>query len=215
MRKIEKIIIVLIIFLAVIVIMPKKIAANDNGPKSGDVQGLGLKTNVNGYDIGAYLSNGIYYIFLPNSVNISNLNIVYLYNSDIKQISSGSYDSINNVITNDFSDDDTLTITFNDNKTAIVKVMQSDIPSVCINLKNNVTLNNVNNGSKDLKYQATFQIIGALDNNYNISDDNIEFKGRGNTTWHMDKKGYQIKLNKKQNLLGIRKWKIKKVGIIS
>ena len=73
-----------------------------------------------------------------------------------------------------------------------------------------MTQNTLNSGSKDVKYPASLKITGADDEKYNISDDNIEIKGRGNTTWIMPKKPYQIKLNKKQNLFGIGKDKSKK-----
>ncbi len=68
----------------------------------------------------------------------------------------------------------------------------------------------VHAGSKDVKYGASMQIVGSSDATYNISDNEIEFKGRGNSTWKMDKRGYQIKLSKKQNLLGIGNGKSKK-----
>lgn len=164
----------------------------------------------NGYKIGTYLSKEIYYLFLPKTIDIKNLAIKYEYGVDIKQVSSGTIDNVNKIITNNFANNDTLKIVANDNTNYTIKVMQSDIPSICINLKNDVSLQTVHAGSKDIKYDASMQIIGATDNSYNISDNNIQFKGRGNSTWKMDKRGYQIKLDKKQNLLGIGNGKSKK-----
>ena len=164
----------------------------------------------NGYKIGTYLSKGIYYLFVPKAIDIRNLAIKYQYGVDIKQVSSGTIDNVNKIITNNFENNDTLKILANDNTNYTIKVMQSDIPSICINLKNDVSLQTVHAGSKDIKYDASMQIIGATDNSYNISDNNIQFKGRGNSTWKMDKRGYQIKLDKKQNLLGIGNGKSKK-----
>lgn len=147
---------------------------------------------------------------MPKTVDIKSLEIIYQYGTDIKQVSSGTIDFANKKIINNFSVNDTIKITANDNKSYTIKVMQSDIPSICINLKNDVLLSTVHLGSKDVKYDASMQIIGANDNSYNISDDAIQFKGRGNSTWKMDKRGYQIKLDKKQNLLGIGNGKSKK-----
>ncbi len=98
--------------------------------------------DVNGYEIGTYLSKGIYYLFIPKSVNITSLAIKYQYGVDVKQVSSGTIDNINKTIVNNFAINDTLKIITNDNKTYTIKVMQSDIPSMCINLKNDVSLRN-------------------------------------------------------------------------
>ncbi len=98
--------------------------------------------DVNGYEIGTYLSNGIYYLFVPKTVNITSLAINYQYGVDVKQVSSGTIDNANKTIVNNFDINDTLEIITNDNKTYTIKVMQSDIPSMCINLKNDVSLRN-------------------------------------------------------------------------
>lgn len=166
--------------------------------------------DVKGYKISSYLSKGIYYLFVPQSIEINELEIIYEYSTDIKQVSSGIIDNENKKITNNFSINDTLNIVANDDTKYTIKVMKSDIPSMCINLDNNISLQTVHAGSKDIKYKASMQIIGASNSSYDISDDAIEFKGRGNSTWKMDKRGYQIKLNKKQNLLGIGNGKSKK-----
>lgn len=164
---------------------------------------------INGYKINTYLKNGIYYLFLPNAIDITNVNINYTYGVDIANISSGSVDLQNKIITNDFSVSDQLTITFTDNKQYTIKVMQSDIPSICINL-DDATLEEVNGGSKDEKYPARLQVVGASNAEYNITNKEIELKGRGNSTWNYDKKPYQIKFDKKENLLGLsgksKKW---------
>lgn len=149
---------------------------------------------IDGYKINTWLSNNIYYLFVPNNVDITNLEINYE----------------NKQVVNDFSHNNTLQVVASNNKQYTIKVMKSDIPSICINLKNNVELETVHAGSKDIKYGASMQIIGANDENYNILDNNIEIKGRGNSTWKYEKKPYQIKLNKKQNLFGIGKGKAKK-----
>lgn len=56
--------------------------------------------------------------------------------------------------------------------------------------------------SKDNYLNATFHFVGATQH----SDDTVfktEVKGRGNSTWGMEKKPYRLKLNKKAPLLGL------------
>ncbi len=61
------------------------------------------------------------------------------------------------------------------------------------------------NGSKDTKYRGKISLSGENGDFLGFSD--IEFKGRGNTTWTQNKKPFQIKVPKSINLLGIGKAK--------
>lgn len=72
---------------------------------------------------------------------------------------------------------------------------------------NGVSLEEINNGSKETRYNGNEV---KLYNDGKIDDfDNVEVKGRGNGTWTQEKKPYQIKFEKKVDLLGMgktRKW---------
>lgn len=206
MKKIKVLSIIITLIMVLNIIAPTTFAISENLNNIA----FSAYVEMNGYKIGTYLSKGIYYLFVPKTIDIKNLTIKYEYGVDIKQVSSGTIDNINKRIINNFANNDTLKIVANDNTNYTIKVMQSDIPSICINLKNDISLQTVHAGSKDKKYDASMQIIGAANNSDNISDNNIQFKGRGNSTWKMDKRGYQIKLDKKQNLLGIGNGKSKK-----
>ena len=186
-------------------------AKEDNQEEIQPISNIDFSANilVNEYKINTYLQNGIYYFFVPRNIDISNLVIQYNYGVDISDTTSGVIDTTNKTITNDFSTKDEITLTAQDKKQYKIKVMQSDIASICINL-DTATLQQVNSGSKDTKYAGKLQVVGASDSKYDITDKTIELKGRGNTTWNFKKKPYQIKFDKKENLLGLngkaKKW---------
>ena len=149
-------------------------------------------------------------MFLAKTVDISNLEINYDYKTTIKEVTTGTFNNETKKIVNDFSKNDFLMITMLNGNQYRIRVMQSDIESICINLDDGFSLTRLNSGSKDDKYAAHLQVVGANDEKYNIKDKKIEIKGRGNTTWNLAKKPYQIKFDKKEELLGIngksKKW---------
>ena len=158
-------------------------------------------------EINEYKKDNIHYLFVTKNYNLSDLKIKF--DSNVIKTSYGTINS-NQEIVGDFSKQESFKLTLKDGSIEDVVIIKSDVPALYINLKNNVTLQTINGGSKDTKYNATFKIIGDDNEKYNISDDNIEIKGRGNTSWAMKKKSYQIKLNKKQNLFNIGNGKSKK-----
>ena len=66
---------------------------------------------IQGYKINTYVVDGIYYLFLPRNVDISNLAIQYDYDLDIIETTSGIIDVVNKQIINDFSVIDEITVT--------------------------------------------------------------------------------------------------------
>ncbi|MBQ2938173.1 MAG: CotH kinase family protein [Clostridia bacterium] len=163
-----------------------------------------INVDVSGYRINSYLSNNIHYLFMPQGVDISNL--IINYTGKITQISSGTIDTENKTITNNFTKSNTITITANDNAYTVT-VLQTDLPSVSISL-NGVTLNQINSGSKDTKYKGNSLILKtASTTKYDFTDPDVEIKGRGNFSWTLPKKCYQFKLSSKVNVLGMGKSK--------
>lgn len=73
-----------------------------------------------------------------------------------------------------------------------------------INL-NGVSLEEIDNGSKNAKYEGNDVVLYERDKT--IEYNNVEIKGRGNTTWEQEKKPYQIKFKKNVDLLGLGKAK--------
>ena len=81
---------------------------------------------------------------------------------------------------------------------------QSSLPSLYIDLKN-TTLDTIK-ADKNIKYPGNTVILD--DSSGTSSFTNVEIKGRGNTSWtSYDKKGYQIKFDKKTSLFGMGKAK--------
>lgn len=163
--------------------------------------------------INEYIKNNIHYLFLSKDVDIKNVNISY--SGNILSTTYGKLDTINKKIVGDFSNTESFTVTLATGETKQVSVIQSDVPALFVNLSDNVTQNTLDSGSKDDKYSASLNVVGAEKNSYNISDYGITIKGRGNTTWKMAKKPYQIKFDKKINLLGTGTAKAKKWVLIA
>ena len=81
---------------------------------------------------------------------------------------------------------------------------KKEIPQLFISLEN-VTLEQLNNGAKKIKYdgnEATFLVEGER---FDFS--NVQIKGRGNSTWGRNKNPYQIKFDSKVDLFGMGKAK--------
>lgn len=82
------------------------------------------------------------------------------------------------------------------------KKEKSNIPVLKITL-NNISLNEINNNSKEIKYKDN--LLKIYNQNKLIFKDKITIKGRGNSTWQWPKKPYQITLSNDNNLLNLGK----------
>ena len=71
------------------------------------------------------------------------------------------------------------------------------VPTIYINTENGVGVT-----SKDNYVTAYVSVRGAKNADDNITDVLAEIKGRGNSTWGMDKKPYRLKFDKKIKFLG-------------
>lgn len=177
---------------------------NNEEIKSSNYEEFSLYVKINEYKVNTYITDNIYYLFIPQGADLSNL--IINYTGNITNVSTGTLDINNKIILNDFSHNDTLIIMEN-NIEHTIKVMQSNLPSISISL-NGTTLNEINNGSKDIKYKNNSLVLNTLNKKeYDFNDDNVEIKGRGNFSWILPKKSYQVKLSKKQNVLGMEKAK--------
>lgn len=82
------------------------------------------------------------------------------------------------------------------------------LPAIDIHL-NGTTLEEINSGSKEVKYPGNELTVLDADGNILLDESDCEVKGRGNTTWDRVKKPYQVKFSKKRDifLLGkSKKW---------
>ncbi|WP_182049960.1 CotH kinase family protein [Changpingibacter yushuensis] len=77
------------------------------------------------------------------------------------------------------------------------------IPALSITLPDGVTLSQVNS-DKDVKHKDSAAYLTDPTGTYaDTTYTGVEIKGRGNYTWKLDKKPYQIKLSKAASLLGM------------
>ena len=182
----------------------KEIESNPQEDDKIIEQEFNLYTDVNGYIVKPFIKTDTYYLFLPQGENnLDDLKIYYTGN--VTEISAGTINN-DNTITCNFTEDDTIVIIANGNEYTL-KVLKSDLPSMTISL-NNTNLEEINNGSKETKYGGNnLSLKTGYNNNYDFEASDVEIKGRGNYTWNLPKKPYQIKLNKKQSILGMKKAK--------
>lgn len=85
-----------------------------------------------------------------------------------------------------------------------VNVATSSLPSICITL-NNTSLSDIHSGTKDSKYKGNR--IRMVYKDEEVTYENVELKGRGNFTWTLPKRSYQLKFEKKVDLFGMGKAK--------
>lgn len=81
-----------------------------------------------------------------------------------------------------------------------------EVPRMDISLAD-VTMEEIALGAKSTKYYGNTMVLTDGDEVQEF--ENVEFKGRGNSTWGQIKKPYQIKLEEKADLLGLgraKKW---------
>ncbi|MBO7318209.1 MAG: CotH kinase family protein [Bacteroidales bacterium] len=73
----------------------------------------------------------------------------------------------------------------------------TNLPTIFIDTENGVEIT-----SKEEYVNAVVTVRGAADDEVNITEVVAEIKGRGNSTWGMDKKPYRLKFDKKINFMG-------------
>lgn len=171
---------------------------------------FGIETeDANGATVKAWYdsSSDRYYLFLTNAIQISEMQMK-VTGIRMEKTSRGTLDMTTNTVTGAFANSgDGVTLTAKDGKKYNVIVEQSGIPSLSITL-NTTDLATLNGGSKTIKYEGQSVLLTDEAGNVNVKQDDVEIKGRGNTTWvYSDKKPYQIKFSKKQSVLGMAKAK--------
>lgn len=87
----------------------------------------------------------------------------------------------------------------------LAKFPDRGVPRMNITL-NGVTLDEINAGSKDIKYEGN-EVAVYEGEEKTLGAEGVRVKGRGNGTWVQEKKPYQIKFDKKVDLFGLGKAK--------
>ncbi len=200
MKKITRIL--LSVFILVIVSASLIItgAAAENGISSFAIN---TDSAENASDLGAVewykAIDGKYYIFLPASADRSNLTVWFTADADVM---CGETKLVNGEATDVFADGDSFTLTVG-SASYEVKVLQAE--------KSGTVYINTESGSMDAihadKSHKEKGVIIVLDENGNVQYDGelSSIKGRGNSTWTLEKKPYNIKLDKKTDLFGMGK----------
>ena len=154
-------------------------------------------------DCTAQFIDEAYRLFLPVNTDMAALTIetgAELATADAEGLTVDG-----TTVSGDFTNIETLNLTFTDGKAARVELYKSQLPSVSFTL-NGVTLDEIQAGSKDVKYKGNSVTISQAGGS-DLTDTDVEFKGRGNTTWTLDKRPYQFKLSSKAKVLGMDKAK--------
>lgn len=151
-------------------------------------------------------SDGTFYLFLTNDMDLSHTAVKT--KDSYVSASAGTYDASSKTLTINASENVTVTFTKTDGSRTQLSLMHSDLPSVYLKL-NNTTLDEIHS-DKDVKHKGNSVFINDPSSSGNDLDqeDSVEVKGRGNSSWkEYEKKGYQIKFDKKQSVLGMGKAK--------
>ncbi len=148
--------------------------------------------------------NGIY-MFIPQSVDLAEAKVYFTANGDVYadgiKIANGSSAAF-------LADKSEVTLTSGNASYKVKIIAISDISSVFIETESG-SLDSVH-ADKEYKEKGEITIIGA-DGNVECDGKLDYIKGRGNSTWSLAKKPYNIKLEDKADLFGMgksKKWSL-------
>lgn len=146
-------------------------------------------------------ADGVYYMFLPANTDKSNITVWFTADDDVfcgeTKLTSGESTSV-------FASGDTFVITCGETAYNLKFLQSSSIGSIYVNTESgNMNAVHADKSHKEpgniliLNKDGDVQYDGALD----------YIKGRGNSTWTLEKKPYNIKLDKKADLFEMGKHK--------
>ena len=155
--------------------------------------------------VDAYEIDGEYYFFVPVSMN--KFITKFVVNSDEKAYVNGKEITASTTIADAFGDKTAITVTLGNNSYTVKAIFGSAIPNVYIETPSG-SLDYIH-ADKSNREDCLIEITDAL--GVTVYDGGVEVKGRGNSTWKMEKKPYNIKLDEKVNLFGMgksKKWSL-------
>ncbi|MBE6713668.1 MAG: hypothetical protein E7575_00065 [Ruminococcaceae bacterium] len=88
----------------------------------------------------------------------------------------------------------------------LIGEVQGSMPDIRISIDSGYSLDTIHK-DKDEKIRTKVSVSGAWDSSFNFSSLGAELKTRGNSSWLMDKKPYQIKFDSKTDMFGMGKAK--------
>ena len=152
-----------------------------------------------------YEDNGDTYLFIPQSINLADAKVYFSASGDVtadgEKITSGSSAAF-------LADKTEVTLTCGGTSRKVKILVISDVSSVFIETESG-SLESVH-ADKEHKEKGEITIVGA-DGNVEYDGELDYIKGRGNSTWGLAKKPYNIKLEDKANLFGMgksKKWSL-------
>lgn len=173
----------------------------DNVETTTNNQEFSMYVEYNSDKIQMYKKDNIDYLFLPKDINIANLAISYT--GEIESVNNANLNKETKQITGNFQNESSFTVKLTDSQEKNVIIMQSNLPTIYLSgIKQkgkSITLQDVNNAEKKEKYQVNVFIPEGENAKDDINEE-AELKGRGNFTWTLPKRGYQIKFNEERNL---------------
>lgn len=151
--------------------------------------------------INLYERNGTYYLFVPASVNLLFADFVVSEAENVK-INGVAYTETKK-LAEVFGDKTEITLTVDDNDYKVVLIKESKVASVFIATESgNLDFVHAKKGNEENGFIEIADPLGIT-----VWEGELEIKGRGNSTWEMEKKPYNIKLAKKVDLFGMGKTK--------
>ncbi len=168
-------------------------------PKAGKGDGADVKTEW--YEI-----DGTYYLFVPSSIDLSNAKVTFEADADVY---AGETKLVNGETTDVLNGKNEVVLNCAGESFKVVIINESTVASVFIETESG-NLDAVH-ADKEYKEEGKITIINAdaSESEYNGVLEYI--KGRGNSTWEMEKKPYNLKLDKKADIFGMgksKKWSL-------
>ena len=167
--------------------------------EAGKGDGAAVKTDW--YEI-----DGTYYLFVPSAIDLSNAKITFDADADVY---IGSAKLVNGELTDALNGKNEVTLTCDGESFKVVIINESTVASVFIETESG-SLDAVH-ADKDHKEEGNITIVNSDGLSAEYKGVLEYIKGRGNSTWEMEKKPYNIKLDKKANLFDMgksKKWSL-------
>ncbi|MDO4269472.1 MAG: CotH kinase family protein [Eubacteriales bacterium] len=149
-------------------------------------------------------TDSAYYLFLPSSLDRSQVNLFVTAPAEAVTEASGKITLQRGLNTVDLTGVDELSLASGD-KTLTLKIMQSSEVAAMFLTTDTGSMDFVH-ANKNNKDKGGMVLVGA-DGAVAYDGALTQVKGRGNYTWSLKKKPYQIKLDKKTDLFGMGKAK--------
>lgn len=152
--------------------------------------------------------DGVWYLFLPSVQPAAEVEL--RFTGKVCTSSAGELNPEMGTLTGAFrANADRVTLTLEDGTEQTVIVMQSNLPSVYVELEG-TTLAQIH-ANKDQRHGGSSVSIMDPGGNWNLTvEASVEIKGRGNSSWReYPKKGYQLTFYKETSVMGMgsaKKW---------